>query len=216
MLRVLLRSATAASATAITLILLLTPAAQAQSWSSAITSGYTSVTSTFIDGTYTWRLTNMSSLAGDMDSDFDVLVWELIPFQVREPLSWKAPEGWTWAGDRWRVAGSPSMKYYTPGALGPGQTIEFQYTPNPSGAMLNSKGPQPSGLGFIAHIAAVLSGSGSSDGSRPWKPAWTEYGSTWFDRASTTCGETVPEPTGFVAMLAGLLSIGCRMMSRRR
>ena len=175
--------------------------ALAESWDCRLTTGLTSVESVFRDGTYTWTLTNRSSLPGDDDPSFDILVWELRPYQVREPLSVAAPNGWTWEADAWTLVAS-SRKYYTPDALGPGKSIVFLYTPNPSGAIINSHGPQPAGLGFIAHVGAVIPGSGSDDGEIAWQPVRTPFGESWYDRPTQTedgdCA--VPEPKGLLAL----------------
>ncbi|MDI6828927.1 MAG: hypothetical protein QME62_10625, partial [Armatimonadota bacterium] len=107
------------------LVVLFTFTAHAQSWNSAVTNGLTSVTWEFAEGEYTWNLWNNSSLAWDADDEYDILIWELIPFQIEEPLSWTAPEGWTWTGNKFKIA-DPSKKYFTPNAIGPGQSAVFR------------------------------------------------------------------------------------------
>ncbi|MCL6520372.1 MAG: hypothetical protein K6T99_11120 [Armatimonadetes bacterium] len=191
-MNILLRRIFAAFIFAGMLIVLLTLTAHAQSWNSAVTSGLTSVTWMFAEGEYTWTLFNNSSLPGDTCREYDILIWELIPFQVEEPLSWVAPEGWIWNGNKFKVADS-SKKYFTPCAIGPGQSAVFKYKPKPNGKLINNNGPQPVGLAFVTHVAAVASGSGALDGSRPWIPKFTQHGSTWFDESNLAA---VPEPAG--------------------
>lgn len=198
------------------LILLAAMPVCAQTWSSAIYSGLTSVESRFENGTYIWTLTNNSSLAGDDDPSFDILVWSLTPFQVQEPLSYTPPEGWRWAGNRWELASSPSRKYYTPDALAPGKSVRFLYTPDPEGKLLNANGPQPQGLSFIAHVAAVAPGSGSEDGNLRWKPTASRYGNTWYDKSgSASYSDPVPEPRGLLGLAAGILGLAFHILHRR-
>lgn len=198
------------------LIALTTTPVYAQRWNSAITSGLTSVYSIFENGAYTWTLQNNTSLARDTEPAFDILVWELVPYQVRQPLSWAAPEGWEWSGDRWKLV-QPNRKYYTPHALGPGAAIVFRYAPDPKGALVNSRGPQPEGLGFVAHVAAVVPGSGSANGSVKWIPVDTPYGQTWYDRPTVNRLdlEPVPEPNSFF-LIAAMCGLGLACARRKQ
>lgn len=209
-----LRAVLAAFISACVLIVLLSTTAHAQSWNSSISTGLTSVESAFNEGTYTWTLKNKSSLPGDADPTFDILVWELTPYQVREPLYFAAPEGWDWTDDSWKVI-STERRYYTPYALGPGKSIEFRYTPDPEGRMVNSGGPQPPGLAFVAHVAAVVPGSGSADGSARWTPASSPYSSTWHDRCRTSVMSLVPEPKGALATAVGACAMVLSLARRR-
>jgi len=197
--------------TALVLLALMTLAttAHAESWSSALTTGLTSVEPVFQDGTYTWTLTNNSSMAGDASPAYDILVWRLTPFQVRSPLDVVAPDGWKWSGDDLRLI-SNSAKYYTPYALGPGQSIQFRYTPDPTGPIINDHGPQPMGLAFIAHVAAVVPGSGSADGADRWDAASTTYGCTWHDesRVSEDGMSPISEPRGFLVLALAICTMG--------
>lgn len=193
------------------LILLVVVPVRAQSWTSAVTTGYTSVGSVFENGTFTWVLTNNTSLAADLETEFDVLVWSLIPFQVQEPLQWSAPEGWIWANDRWQTASGPSRKYYTPDALPPGASVTFTYTPDPDGSLINASGPQPPAPGFIAHVGAVVPGSSSADGATPWEPLSTSHGPTWHDRSTGSSAEAVAEPCGALVLLFGAVCLLIRV-----
>ena len=193
-----------------------TDSACAESWSSNLTAGLTSVESVFRDGTYTWTLTNRSSLPGDSEPSFDILVWELTPYQVREPLSVVAPSGWEWDEGAWTLSAS-SRKYYTPDALGPGKNIVFEYTPDPNGSIINDHGPQPAGLGFLAHVGAVVPGSGSDDGTVRWQSVVTPIGESWHDRP-TMIGDiqyAVPEPRGFLVLGMAVCAV-CVTARRRR
>ena len=185
------------------ILLVVSVQAVAQSRNSAVTSGLTSVYSEFKDGIYLWTLTNDSQ--ADTTSSFDVLVWELIPYQVNEPASWIAPAGWEWSGDRWELISA--QRYFTPYAVAPGQSIRFSYTPDPQLGIVNPQGPQPQGLGFVTHVAAVVPGSGSPDGLIRWAQASSEYGGTWHDRAVIHDEElsTIPEAPGILVLAAGML-----------
>jgi hypothetical protein len=191
----------------IAMVLFISVPVFSQSWKCGIQTGLVSVESTFMDGTYTWVLTNRSSLPEDPYPDFDILVWSLIPSGVNEPLSWVAPEGWRWAGDRWEIDATSCQKYKTPPALAPGQTVTFMYTPDPNGKLINDKGPQPPELVFIAHVGAVVPNSGSLDGGTPWTPTRTEFGKTWFDRPMILTSETVPEPSALLQFAAGVIGL---------
>jgi len=210
-----LRGIVLAILAALLLIALMTSSAYAQSRDSAVTSGLTSLDSVFQDGTYTWTLKSNSSLAGDTDPSFDILVWALTPYQVREPLLWTAPEGWTWSRDKWELI-SPNRKYYTPYALAPGASIVFRHTPNPEGKLVNSKGLQLAGLGFIAHVAAVVPGSGTEDGSVRWIPTATPYGDTWYDTPVADGSTLIPEAKGLLVMALGICTVGSRLIRSSR
>ncbi|MCX6376615.1 MAG: hypothetical protein NTU88_11380 [Armatimonadetes bacterium] len=196
---------------ALVLLALMTLAttAHAESWSSALTTGLTSIESVFQDGTYTWTLTNNSSMAGDASPAYDILVWRLTPFQVRRPLDVIAPDGWKWSGDDLRLI-SNGEKYYTPYALGPAQSVVFSYTPDPSGPIINNHGPQPMGLGFIAHVAAVVPGSGPADGTDGWTSTRTPTGFTWYDRSSVAGNQiaAVPELKGLLVLALAICTTG--------
>lgn len=197
------------------LVVLVGFTAHAQSWNSARTSGWTSVDSALSDGAYTWTLYNKSALSMDQDPAFDLLVWELIPFQVFEPIAWSAPEGWAWTGDRFRLL-DRSAKYRTPYAIAPGSRAEFLYTPDPIGRLVNAQGPQPDSLGFITHVAAVIPGSGSDDGSIPWTAFVTQLGPTWSDRASLGPPESslISEPGGLLVMAVGIFGLASLLAIR--
>lgn len=210
-----LRGIVLAILAALLLIALMTTSAYAQSRNSAVTSGLTSLDSVFQDGTYTWTLTNNSSLPGDMEPSFDILVWGLIPYHVPEPTSWTAPEGWRWAHDAWELL-SPNRKYYTPNALAPGASIVFRYTPKPEGKLVNANGLQPERLGFIAHAAAVVPGSGTEDGSVRWIPTATPYGDTWYDTPVADGSTLIPEAKGLLVMALGICTVGSRLIRSSR
>ncbi len=211
-----LRGIVLAILAALLLIALTTTPAYAQSRNSTMTSGLTSLDSVFQDGTYTWTLKNNSSLAGDTDPSFDILVWGLIPYQVPEPASWSAPEGWTWSRDKWELI-SPNRKYYTPYPLAPGASIVFRYTPNPEGKLVNANGLQPERLGFVAHVAAVVPGSRTEDDSARWIPTATPYGNTWYDTPVADDGSTlIPEARGLLVMALGICTVGSRLIRPSR
>ncbi len=193
---------------ALVLLILVTVSVQAQTWSSAKTTGLTSVESVFQNGVYTWTVTNESSLPGDTEPSYDLLIWGLMPYQVSVPQSVSTPAGWTWTGDGWSVASS-SEKYRTPASIAPGQSLVFQYTPVPDGELINSSGRQPDGLGFVVHVAAVVPGSGSLDGSVKWTPTMTEFGGTWYDRATAEIPDSspVPEMEGLFVLAYGALAL---------
>ena len=203
-----LRGVAIALFAALVLLALVTVSVQAQTWNSAKTSGYTSVESVFENGVYTWTLRNNSSLPGDVDPSFDLLIWELMPYQVSVPESVATPDGWEWTGDSWIVADS-SKRYYSPHSIGPGQLLVFEYTPAPGGELINANGPQPEGLGFVVHVAAVVPGSGSLDGSVKWKPTTTRFGGTWYDRAAAQAqpASSTPEPKGLFLMAFGVMGL---------
>ncbi|NIR03471.1 MAG: hypothetical protein GTN78_25270, partial [Gemmatimonadales bacterium] len=104
-----------------------------------------------------------------------------------------------------------SRKYYTPYAIAPGQSLTFTYTPDPSGAPVNSRGPQPESLSFVVRAAAILPGSGALSGSRPWElTSGDEFGSTWHDRPSllpVPATDAVPEPRGVLVMALGMCGL---------
>lgn len=199
----------------IAMLLLIAVPVFSETWNSGKETGLVSVKSTFVNGTYTWVLSNKSSLSEDPYSGFDILVWTLVPFRVREPLNWVAPEGWKWSGNRWEINAKPCEKYRTPYALGPGQTVTFIYTPDPNGKFVNDKGPQPADLDFIAHVGAVVPESGSLDGSIPWTPVDTGYGKTWFDRPTGNTMDYVPEPSGPITILTGVIGFLACLRRRR-
>ena len=204
-----LRGISLALFVALALIVLVAASVQAESWDSTVTTGLTSMESVFQGGAYTWTLKNNTLLPGDSDPTYDVLVWSLMPFQVKAPQSVSTPEGWEWNGGGWAVADN-SNKYRTPYSVGPGQSLVFQYTPLANGDLINSNGPQPNGLGFVVHVAAVVPGSGSADGQVKWRGATTQYGGTWYDRASmtTTNLSPVPEPHGLLVLAFGVIGMG--------
>ncbi|MDI6828926.1 MAG: hypothetical protein QME62_10620, partial [Armatimonadota bacterium] len=72
-------------------------------------------------------------------------------------------------------------------------------------------GPQPTGLAFITHVAAVVPRSGAADGSHPWMPKSTQYGSSWFDESSLA---VVPEPTGFGAFTFCIVALALLRKNR--
>ena len=212
-----LRTLVTAFAVACVLITFFAPQVQAQSWNSVTTSGLTAIDSSFLDGAYTWVVHNNSGLPQDADTSYDILIWEIIPFFIQEPSQWSAPEGWVWTGERWKLA-DKNRKYYTPCSIGPGQKAEFWYKPDPAGRVLYPKGAipsQPTEIAFIAHVGAVVSNSGSTDASKAWIPATTEYGSTWFDRAQVQASNPVPEPQGVVGLLFGIAGL-CLFCYRRK
>lgn len=192
------------------LIALLAGTVHSQGWNAPISAGMTSVESELDAGAYTWTLRNDSSLPGDAYPEFDLLVWELVPYQVCEPLAWTAPEGWIWDGSRMKLA-DKSRKYYTPYAIAPGSSLTFTYMPDPSGELVNARGPQPESLGFVVRVGAVLPGSGALDGSRRWVPLSVDgFGYTWHDRPSLvprSDQKPVAEPRGILVMAFGVCSL---------
>lgn len=199
----------------ITLLALVVPV-HAQSWSAAQTSGITLVTSSLdpMTNTYIWTLTNGS---GQFDLP-TVLIWSLEPFNVPAPIAWTAPAGWTWSGNGWQSyeITDSGEKYYAPPAVAPGQSVTFSYTFDPAAPKINPFGEgyigSPTAIGFISHVAQVVPGSGTLDGS----VRWTEdpnsiYGQTWFDRCIVEGDKDyppVPEPSSIFAMMVGLTSLG--------
>ncbi len=204
---------------AILLVLTAAGVAHAQNWNSGQETGLTSLTWDVTGNLYTWNLTNNSGLASDPYGSFDILIWSLMPYRVREPLSWTAPEGWTWNGRSMELA-SNSGKYMTPFALGPGQTMTFTYLIDPEGDYINSSSPIDDRMYFNAHVGAVIPNSGSLDGSDRWEEYYVQnLGQTWHDRAWVRPDDdinVIPEPGGWLALslgACGLLAAGAR---RRR
>lgn len=144
--------------TALILIVFATAPAHAESWSSGVTSGLTSVESILDGGTYTWILKNNSSLSGDDNQVFDILVWSITPYRVNEP----------------RTVVSPAR------------------------------------FAFIIHVAAVLPGSGSADGTEQWTKTTKLTDATWHDKSAVKERDmsTTPEPKGFIVMAFGIAGMG--------
>lgn len=173
--------------------------ASAQSYNAAQTFGITDVSSVLNGNTFTWTLTNNSDQS---DPAWDVLVWSLVPYNVREAVSVTAPAGWSWTGSGWAQWNvQANQKYFTPPAIGPGESAVFTYTFDPSGPMINSAPGE--GMVFLTHVGAVAPGSGDSLGTDRWTEGLTTVfagSGTWFD-AST------PEPGSLLALGAGLVSL---------
>ena len=141
-----------------------------------------------------------------------------MPYQILEPDSWSAPEGWTWNGKRMKLA-SGSSGYLTPYALGPGQSLTFTYRPKVDGEYINTSGPTDMYPLFASHVAAVIPGSGHFDGSDRWDEYYVrEMGRTWHDQATTQHGDQppVPEPGGFLVLAFGGVSLATLLVPRRR
>src|SRR5690242_14509296 len=109
---------------------LLNTPASANAYNSGWDTGNTAITSTFDGSTYTWTLTNTSDT---VSSNFDVLIWSLIPYNVLQPLSTTAPAGWSFGSTSGSQGFSfdENQKYFTPPAIGPGQSAVFTYTIDP-------------------------------------------------------------------------------------
>lgn len=208
-MRMIFRGMAFAVFTALILIIFVTAPAHAESWSSGVTAGLTSVESILNGGAYTWMLKNNTSLPGDDNQVFDILVWSLTPYQVNEPLTVVSPAGWKWNGKGWEVA-SNSDKYLTPNSVGPGKSLVFQYTPDPRGHLINASGPQPAGLAFITHVAAVLPDSGSANGAEQWTKTTKLTDATWHDKSAVNESNmsATPEPKGFIVMAFGIAGMG--------
>lgn len=194
--------------------------ANAQNPNSAQTSGLTKVTSTLTGNTYTWVVTNMSNTS---NASWDVLGWSLIPYNVPTMVAYTAPSGWTWKGSGWgQVDVNSSDKYFTPPALGPGQSFTFTYTFDPNGKIINSA---PGGLQFLTHVGAVVPGSGNLTGTDKWSGTSVSLSSfstldfslqggssnTWYDRSLLGTPTPVPEPASIA-----LTGIGLAWLARRR
>ena len=216
-MRRLVRGMIIAGLVSCAVILIAAGTAHSQSWNSSVETGLTSVISDYQDGEYTWILLNNSSLSSDKITAFDILVWDLMPYQIEAPSSWTAPDGWKWDGKKMTVE-SNSGKYFTPYAIGPGQSLEFSYRPDPGGKIINKSGPDGVKGLFSAHVGAVIPGSGTFDGSR----RWDEYrfgcnGITWHDRPDTTFPQNpVAEPSGLLALSAGGLGLTSIITARIR
>ncbi|MBP6965679.1 MAG: hypothetical protein KBC96_14885 [Armatimonadetes bacterium] len=191
--------------------------AAAESWDSAIYTGLTSVSWSLEGDTFVWTLANESGRGMDVYDDYDILVWSVTPCRVREPLSWTAPEGWDWDGRRMKLA-AESGKYYSPYAIGPGQSLTFTYRPDPDGKYVNTSGPQDSGMLFTVHVGAVVPYSGTLDGLDRWE----EYrvrslGASWHDIPGVgvgLAGTVIPEPSAFLGLGFGVLALAS-MVARR-
>jgi hypothetical protein len=198
--------------------MVLAGSACSQSWNSTTYTGLTSMKSVLEGDTFVWTLTNNSSLAQDEYSDFDILIWDLMPYQILEPASWTAPEGWTWNGTKMELVSS-SSGYFTPYAIGPGQSLTFTYRPKLGGEYINTSGPPDIGPLFASHVAAVVPGSGSFDGSDRWDDYFVrDMGPTWHDQAITEFGDRplIPEPGGVLVLALGVVSLATLIMPRRR
>lgn len=198
---------------ALLLVALTTAPANAQSWNAGSTSGMTAVESVLQDGLYTWTLWN-NFLPND--SPYQLLVWELIPFDVNVPLDVDSPEGWFWTGNKWKLEAAGG-KYFTPHALGPGESLTFTYKENPDGPVLKQSGLPFTGVKFLTHVAAVVPDSGSAGGSVKWVAAQTPHGSTWFDIAkpAENLQSPVPEPGGLAVLAMGISIFGARFFRKR-
>lgn len=203
---------------AFAIALVLAGSAYSQSWDSTTYTGLTSVSWILEGDTFVWTLTNNSSLAQDEYPDFDILAWDMMPYQILEPASWSAPEGWTWDGKKMKLA-SGSSGYLTPYALGPGQSLTFTYRPKVDGEYINASGPADMGPLFASHVAAVIPGSGRFDGSERWDEYRVgEMGRTWHDQATTQYGDRllIAEPGGLLVLAFGGVSLATLLVPRRR
>ncbi len=213
----LARGVVVAGLLALAMVLIMAGTAYSQDWNCAVDTGLTSLTWTMDGDTYVWTLTNNSSLAQDNYPGFDILVWDLVPYRVKEADSWTAPEGWTWNGKRMELD-SKSGKYLTPYALGPGQSITFTYRPKVDGSYINNSGPIDSGLHFTAHVGAVIPNSGALDGTNPWKEYRDPgFGKTWHDRIYGRGHPlvSVPEPSGLLTLAFGGAGLASFLLGRR-
>lgn len=214
-MKILTRNIAIAGLVAVVLVLTLAGAAHSQNWNSSVETGLTSVRSVLEGDTFVWTLTNNSSLAQDEYPDFDILAWDLMPYQILEPASWSAPEGWTWDGRKMKLA-SNSGKYFTPYALGPGQSLTFTYQPKVGGRYINTSGPIDVGLQFGSHVGAVVPGSGTFDG----EDRWSEYCrvGTWHDRPTVDHRTVtlISEPTGLLVLGFGSVGLATLLIPCRR
>jgi hypothetical protein len=197
--------------------------AVSQSWSSGATNGLTSVSWSLSGNTYTWILTNNSGHAGDSSPNWDVLVWSLEPFGIHKPTSWTAPSGWIWSdnGGKQQFEVTRSADKYTSSSVAPGASVTFTYTENRSAPLVNSKGMQPRGLAFLAHVAAVKPKTQSRCGKNEWISTTVHgLGNSWYDTSYATDPpqqKTAPEPGGVLILaVAGSWLITCLSRDGRR
>jgi len=219
-MQMFVRNAAIAGLVALVLVLVLAGAAHSQNWNSTQDTGLTSVRSVLEGDTFVWTLTNNSSLAQDEYPDFDVLAWDMMPYQILEPESWSAPEGWAWDGKRMKLA-SNSDGYFTPHALGPGQSLTFTYQPKVGGEYINTSGPIDMVPRFAVHVAAVFPGSGTLDAVDRWEEYYAEnLAETWHDRATIGGGypgaTLIPEASGLLVLGFLSVSLATLLMPCRR
>jgi hypothetical protein len=155
--------------------------------------------------TYTWTLFNNSGLEGDGTPGYDVLIWSLQPFQVKEPLSWTAPDGWEWTsagGHQQFEIANPDSKYKSPVAIAPSGSAVFTYTFDPDAPLVNSHGPQPTGIAFLTHAAAVHTEPIINHGVKEWVATSAPgLGPSWYDVSISYDPPTVvPEPSGILGL----------------
>lgn len=181
-----------------------------QSWSSASSIGQLSLDWTLQDDIYTIVL---KSPVAKTDS-YNLVAWSLEPFNLPEPVSMVAPEGWQWrnsGGYKQFELKDSNEKYKVNGyALEPGESLTFTYKTGDSSKLVNKNGPVDGSIGFLAHVGAV---NGTQCGK------YLEYkaplGNTWYDRPKVNNNETVPEPAGIIIFSTFLLP-ACLKFKRAR
>lgn len=230
----------------VALLVVTAAGAFAQSSSSSITTGLTSISvaksgSAVSGWDYEFTLLNKSI---DQYADWDVLVGEFSVFATGpdinpgnkvdypDPISWSAPTGWTWSNQGWKNdsidfnAQKNGSWYYCPPSLKPGESL--------SGFRLHYSGDYGTDtFAYAAHVFAVNPNAVWDSSNNAWSYtsatvnltpsiyAATTSGpaQTWWDKPGTNPNPRpprVPEATSLVLGALGLMGPTGYAMLRRK
>ncbi|MEN6519885.1 MAG: hypothetical protein ABFD46_01865 [Armatimonadota bacterium] len=189
------------------ILVVCTVAAHAQNPNCALTSGLTSVASELNGNTFTWTIMNNTGL-NDGNTDWDVLVWEVQPVGLPDPIQVTAPSGWIWTTNghsKFQIK-DQNRKYKSTAAITPGNSLKFQYTVD-STELSNI---DLSSISFLTHVAAVEPTPTAKVGKLEWAPTTVDGNPSWHDQAST------PEPEAILPFFLACSAVASIIKSGRR
>ena len=153
---------------------------------------------------FTWALSNNTGPKDDLP-EWDVLLWTLQPEGFPNPQNWTAPTGWEWSntgGGAFRLLNSDEKYLVNGPSVKPGESVTFTYTVSPLAV------PSPEELKnayFITHVGAVSGFMMKNGEADSWIAMETPNGKSWFDKDDLKFTSPVPEPSGYLAFIIGLI-----------